>query len=168
LKGVSTLVLAIRSPLRAQGGEHVVDVIVGVRDHDHPLNQVLARPARSVRHPSIVKNVARGQEPSASRPSTPSPGASSAMTVVARGREFGARTRKRASAAEFMRADSLIMARGRQTDAGATAGQATTIHRRRTRGLRRLTDRARGAYQGRIAGSYFSIRSSTAISGSMP
>src|SRR5204862_1607250 len=58
---------------------------------------------------AAVKNVAWFQTAPASRLTTASPAASSAITLIARGIEFGACTRNRASAAELMRADSLCI-----------------------------------------------------------
>src|SRR5207247_1511781 len=67
---------------------------------------------------AAVKNVAWFQTAPASRLTTASPAASSAITLIARGIEFGACTRNRASAAELMRADSLSIIVGCRRDCG--------------------------------------------------
>jgi len=62
-----------------------------------------AAPAKA----EAVRKVAPCQESRAKSFTTRSLAASSAMTLMARGREFGAAMRNFASAAELMRADSL-------------------------------------------------------------
>src|SRR5438552_13121361 len=69
---------------------------------------------------AAVRNVALCQYEgalAASRPTMASLAASRAMTLVARGREFGSWIRNRASARELIRADSLCI-EGSQTETG--------------------------------------------------